>query len=348
MQQLWIDLHKRILAIDFAWYCSSFEDQIQINENFNKVVLLHEPFAGPISFRASHSDSISKKHNHSNPNTNAYSAGSLLVHVLLQYLEIFLHTISPKMLPAPPPPPLLLPLPPPPQKQAKQSPLKQIVESKQTRNQLTLPLDVPYHNTMKTRDKPILRPPRRTNPIVWCGAILCLIFSLLLIFFGIATLIIFVGIKPRNPVFDIPSASLDVIYFDSPTYFNGDFAFLANFTNPNRKIDVRFEYLDIELYFSDSPIATRVLQPFRQRPGETRLVSVHLISSLVYLPPNLAMELQKQVQCDRISYNVRATFRVKVNLGLISFNYHLHGRCQLEMTGPPTGILVSRSCRTKR
>ncbi|GLT83730.1 hypothetical protein SLE2022_020020 [Rubroshorea leprosula] len=190
--------------------------------------------------------------------------------------------------------------------------------------------------------------PRQTNPLVWCAAILCLIFSLILIFFGIATLIIFLAIKPRNPMFDTPNARLNTIYFDSPEYFNGDFVFLANFTNPNKKIDVRFEYLDIELYFKDRLIAAQAIQPFSQRRGEVRLESVHLISSLVYLPQNLSMELRKQVLSNRIQYNIRGTFKVRATMGLFHFSYWLHGRCQLEMTGPPTGALVSHTCRTKR
>ncbi|CBI39848.3 unnamed protein product, partial [Vitis vinifera] len=139
-----------------------------------------------------------------------------------------------------------------------------------------------------TKQATLLRQPRRTNPMVWCCAILCLIFSLILIFFGIATLIIFLVIKPKTPLFDIPGVSLSSVYFDSPEYFNGDFTFLANFSNPNRKINF-----------------------------------------ILY---------QAWFPCPQIW----------ANLGLTHFSYWLHGRCQLDMTGPPTGVLVTRSCRTKR
>ncbi|KAJ8532483.1 hypothetical protein K7X08_012406 [Anisodus acutangulus] len=170
------------------------------------------------------------------------------------------------------------------------SPMNQIVVSKQP---LTSEKQVQFI---------VPRIRRRTNPAVWCAAILCMMFSLLLILFGIGTLVIFLSIKPRNPVFDTSNASLSVIYLDSPKYMNGDFTFIANFTNPNRKLDVRFEHLDIELYFSDSLIATQVLQPFTQRQRETRLVQVHMISSLVYLPPISAFKLQKQSLIKKISH----------------------------------------------
>ncbi|EHA8592356.1 putative NDR1/HIN1-like protein 6 [Cocos nucifera] len=194
-----------------------------------------------------------------------------------------------------------------------------------------------------------LLPPRhRTNPMIWCAAVLCVIFSLLLIFAGIVTLIVFLVIKPRNPLFDTTSATLNSVYLDSSAYLNSDLTFLANFSNPNHKMDVIFEYLSIELYFYDRLLSVQALQPFAQRRGESRLESVHVISSEVYLPPELIMELQDEVRRNRVVYNIRGTFRVKVSVGVGHFSYWLYGRCQIELTAPPSGVLVARGCRTKR
>lgn len=250
--------------------------------------------------------------------------------------------------PPPPPSPPPLPLTPPPQRQHR-PPQNQIVISKTPINHNAFPTDCPYTSSIrKTQAQHLLRPPRKTNPVIWFGAVLCLIFSLTIILSGIATLIIFLDIKPRKPLLDTPNASLGVIYFDSPVNFNSDLTILANFSNPNKKLDVRYEYLDVELYFFDSLIATRSLPTFSQRPGEARLVSIHMISSLVYLPPKVALELQKQVISNKVIYNIRGTFKVRVSFSWIHFHYWLHGRCQLEMTSPPTGILVARSCSIKR
>ncbi|KAL7186803.1 hypothetical protein ACSBR2_028513 [Camellia fascicularis] len=251
-------------------------------------------------------------------------------------------------MPSLPPPP-----PPAPNQTTTSTSLNQIVITKPMKQQITLAPEIPHVSTRKVIEQVIEQPiirrqPRRTNPVVWCGAILCMIFSILLIFFGVATLVVVLVIKPKNPVFDTPAARLNLIYFDTPVNFNGDFTFLANFSNPSRKLDVRFEYGDVELYFYDSLIASQAFQPFTLRRGEARLASVHMISSLVFLPPNLALELQQHVQSNRVIYNIRGTFRVRANLGLIHFSYWLHGRCQLEMTSPPIGALLARSCRTKR
>ncbi|KAJ4980856.1 hypothetical protein NE237_031693 [Protea cynaroides] len=240
------------------------------------------------------------------------------------------------------------PLPPPPaQKQNHSTPYNQIVVSKQALNWNQQP-PASEVTAGKSRKATLLRKRRRSNPIIWCCAIICLVFSVLVILAGVSTLIIFLVIKPRYPLFETTRAILNSVYLDSPDYLNGDFIFLANFSNPNRKIDVRFEYLEIELYFFDRLVATQALQAFSLIRGEVRLESVHMVTSEAYLPPNLALELSKQLQSNRVGYNIRGTFRVRLSLGFFHFSHWLYGRCQVEMTGPPYGLLVARSCRIKR
>nr|XP_043630725.1 NDR1/HIN1-like protein 6 [Erigeron canadensis] len=205
-----------------------------------------------------------------------------------------------------------------------------------------------YQSFPKTRYRLLLRDHRTTDPRIWCCAIVCLIFSILVILFGLTTLIIFLVVKPKNPEFDTNHASLNVIYFDSPGNFNGDFTFLANFSNPNRKLHVRFEYAVLQLYFDNNLIANQSIKPFSQRQKETGVVKIHFISSLVYLPLSHAMELQRQVLSNKVMYTVKGTFRVRVSFGLIHFSYRLHSQCELQMSSPPSGVLMARSCKTER
>ncbi|PWA84291.1 Late embryogenesis abundant protein, LEA-14 [Artemisia annua] len=206
----------------------------------------------------------------------------------------------------------------------------------------------PYQNYPNTRDRLLLRNHHKTDPAIWCCAIICLIFSIVVILFGITTLIIFLVVKPRNPVFDTNHASLNVVYIDSPGNYNGDFTFIANFSNPNRKLNVKFEYALLELFFDNNMIANQTIRPFIQREKEMGTVRIHFISRVVYMPLSHVMELKKQVLSNKVMYSVRGTFRVRVSFGMIHFTYWLHGRCELQMSSPPTSVLMARRCITKR
>ncbi|KAI5432691.1 uncharacterized protein At1g08160 [Lathyrus oleraceus] len=190
---------------------------------------------------------------------------------------------------------------------------------------------------------------QKTKPIVWFAAILCFIFSLMLIFFGIATLICYLALKPSNPSFDIPNASLNLVYFDSKPYLNGEFTLLTNFSNPNRRVHVKFESLHIELFFTNRLISSQTINPFTQKPRETRLQAVKFMSSLLFVAQEVGVKLEKEVQSsNRLSYYAKGTFKVKVKMGIIHLSFWLHSVCQMEMTGPPAGSLVARQCVTTR
>lgn len=75
---------------------------------------------------------------------------------------------------------------------------------------------------------------------------------------------------------------------------------------------------------------------------------MHMISSEVYLPTDVAMAIQKEVGSNRVVYSVRGTFKVRANFGIGHLSYWIYGRCLIEVTAPPGGVLVARSCRTKR
>ncbi|KAF7831236.1 NDR1/HIN1-like protein 10 [Senna tora] len=102
-------------------------------------------------------------------------------------------------------------------------------------------------------------------------------------------------VRKTNPVV---CASLSVVYFDPPQYFNGDFTLLTNFSNPNRRIDARFESGEMELFFSDRLISSQAVQGFALRRKETRVEAIGFISSLVFLPEDVGVKLQKQVPWD--------------------------------------------------
>jgi len=196
--------------------------------------------------------------------------------------------------------------------------------------------------------KIILQPRHRTSPAMWCAAIVCFAFSILLIVAGVVILIIFLAVKPRPPSFDTANAILNSIYVDSPApYFNNDMTLVANISNPNQKIDLVFRSATIELFFQDRPMAVQALPPFLQRRGQFQVLNMHLVSSRVLLPPEMAVKMVNQVRSNRVVYTIKGAFKVEARFGFGHYSYWMYTICELELTAPPCGVLVARRCRTK-
>ncbi|KAK6160291.1 hypothetical protein DH2020_003672 [Rehmannia glutinosa] len=190
---------------------------------------------------------------------------------------------------------------------------------------------------------------RRTKPIAWLVAAFCALFWIIIIVGGLIVLIVYLVFQPRNPRFDISSATLNAAYLDMGYLLNADVTLLANFTNPNTKVNVDFNYVVLDLYIDRNSIATRYVAPFSVMKGESRLVDVHLVASQVRLSPGLSLELQRQMDNGRVNLEIRGLFRTRSKLGgVFQYSYWLYAHCEIVVAGPPTGVLIEKRCVTRR
>ncbi|KAG8362827.1 hypothetical protein BUALT_BualtUnG0033800 [Buddleja alternifolia] len=198
---------------------------------------------------------------------------------------------------------------------------------------------------------PFLRAPpsRRTRPLAWLVAAFCALFWIIIIVGGLIILIVYLVFRPRNPRFDISTATLNAAYLDMGYLLNADVTVLANFTNPNTKVNVDFSYAILDLYYERNPIATRYIYPFTVRRRQTRFADVHLVASQVRLSREQSMGLQRQMDNGRVQFEIRGLFKARSRLGgFLRYTYWLNVHCEIVVTGPPTGVLIGKKCVTKR
>ncbi|KAJ9708764.1 hypothetical protein PVL29_000667 [Vitis rotundifolia] len=191
--------------------------------------------------------------------------------------------------------------------------------------------------------------PRKTKPLTWFTAVFCVIFWVVVIVGGLVVLVVYMLFRPRSPRFDISSVTLNAAYLDMGYLLNADVTVLANFTNPNKKVHVDFSYLVVNLYYEDTLIASRAIYPFSVASRQTMFADVHMVTSQVQLPMKDSQKLTEQIQNNGIEFQIKGYFRTRSNLGsFLRYSYWLYGKCRIVVTAPPSGVLVSRSCRTKR
>ncbi|XP_010320946.1 uncharacterized protein At1g08160 [Solanum lycopersicum] len=190
---------------------------------------------------------------------------------------------------------------------------------------------------------------RKTRPFAWLVAGFCALFWVMVIVAGLAILIIYLVFRPRNPKFDITSATLNAAYLDMGYLLNADITILANFTNPNKKGRVDFHYAILDLYHGGHLLASSYMDPFSTMSHESRFQDVHLVSSQVRLSLEQSQQLKKEVDNGRVKFEVKGLFRARSNLGsFLQYSYWLYAQCTIVVTSPPTGVLIGRKCTTKR
>lgn len=207
-------------------------------------------------------------------------------------------------------------------------------------NQNTRPLhQTPSHRITKSRN---------TKPITWMIAALCALFWITIILGGLIVLIFYLLFRPRLPKFDVSSTSLNAAYLDLGYLLNADVNLLANFTNPNKKVNVDFSNNVIDLYTQGSLIATRYIEPFSVMRADYKLTNVHMVSSQVMLSPQQSQQLRRQTDSGRVEFVLKGVFRTRSNLGFLRYSYWLYAHCRIVVSGPPSGVIVRKNCVTKR
>ncbi|KAF7125115.1 hypothetical protein RHSIM_Rhsim12G0108200 [Rhododendron simsii] len=238
-------------------------------------------------------------------------------------------------------------------------PVHQTQTSPPRRGQETdqLPVNQPrHHSTQPSPDEPT-RPPsklripqgRKTKPYTWLLGAVCALFWIAVVLGGLVVLVVYLLFRPRGPKFDIAAASLNAAYLDMGYLLNADMTILANFTNPSKKATVDFHYIYVNLYFGNTLVSTTYVEPFKAMKVESAFRNVHLVSSQVGLPLRERQKMMQQIEGNRIRFEVKASLRTRSNLGsLFRYSYWLFGHCLIEVTGPPSGVLVGKKCMTKR
>ncbi|KAL7171602.1 hypothetical protein ACSBR2_036290 [Camellia fascicularis] len=177
---------------------------------------------------------------------------------------------------------------------------------------------------------------------------ICSLFWITMILGGLVVLVLHLVFRPQSPTFDISGASLNVAYLDMGYLLNVDITLLANFTNPNKKATVDFHYTVINLYYENTLIATSYVDPFSSMTAESMFQNVRLVSSQVWLPSTEGQQLMQQIENNRVGFKVKGLLRTRSNLGFFRYSYWLYGHCIIEVTGPPSGVLVAKKCTTTR
>lgn len=190
---------------------------------------------------------------------------------------------------------------------------------------------------------------RKTPPYTWLLGAVCALFWIAVVLGGLVVLVVYLLFRPRGPKFDIAATSLNAAYLDMGYLLNADMTILANFTNPSKKATVDFHYIYVNLYFANTLVSTTYVEPFKAMKAESAFRNVHLVSSQVGLPLRERQKMMQQIEGNRIRFEVKASLRTRSNLGsLFRYSYWLFGHCLIEVTGPPSGVLVGKICTTKR
>jgi len=169
-----------------------------------------------------------------------------------------------------------------------------------------------------------------------------------LVLAGITILILWLVLKPVH----LPKYSLDNVDVNSfsvgGSTVNADFTYNITANNPNRKIGIKYDTINLDTSYSGQELGKSVIPGFYQGHQNVTSLSSELKVVNAVLSSSSATALQSQLAANSVPLHVRADAKVHVRIGkYTSPGFWVRVDCDVNMGVSPATV-NSKSCKLKR
>ncbi|KAI3821880.1 hypothetical protein L1987_09455 [Smallanthus sonchifolius] len=193
---------------------------------------------------------------------------------------------------------------------------------------------------------PVLGCQRRTNPFVWCFAIVCSVIATTVIIGGVVVFSGYLVIRPKMRLLSVQASRLDNIYYNRAGVLAVKLTILIRAENHNQKAHASFYDTKLLLGYHGVNIAQLVANPFDVRKNESAELNYVVESSPVPLRPEERYLTEQALGKSKVMFFIKGSSRTMWKVGpLGSVKFSLHMNCDLMY--PVNGRVVHPRCSTK-
>ncbi|XP_075638356.1 NDR1/HIN1-like protein 1 [Castanea sativa] len=171
-----------------------------------------------------------------------------------------------------------------------------------------------------------------------------LIFNFILL---VTILLVWAILQPTKPKFILQDATVYAFNVTNPNLLTSSFQVTLSSRNPNDKVGVYYDKLDVYAVYRNQQITLRTqIPPTYQGHKDINVWSPYIYGNSVPVSPNNAESLLQDQSSGAVMLLIKADGRVRWKVGsFISGKYHLYVRCPAYITfgTRSTGIVVGHN-----
>ncbi|KAK9077860.1 hypothetical protein SSX86_006198 [Deinandra increscens subsp. villosa] len=196
---------------------------------------------------------------------------------------------------------------------------------------------------------PVLTHRRRTNPLIWCFAVVCAILAATIIIVGIIVIAGYLAIRPKFPLLYIHSARLDEAdYFPGQGVLDVRLTIIVKAENHNEKTHVSFYDTKLVLGYHGLSIAQLVAGPFDVAKNTSRELNYVVGSSRI--PLDLPEQRLTEMSLEKtkvMPFVLKGSSRTRWRVGpLGELKFWLHINCHMWLPTNHSAVYYSHCSTT--
>ncbi|KAJ9554708.1 hypothetical protein OSB04_009322 [Centaurea solstitialis] len=167
-------------------------------------------------------------------------------------------------------------------------------------------------------------PPKRSNLV----RLIAIVLLTLIVLVGLTILIIWLTIKPKKLVYSIEDGAVHNYNLSNSNHLSATYYFALRAYNPNKKVSVYYDKVDVVVQYDDQTISRGTIDPFYQHKRNATRFKLNLSSHDVTLPEQTARDLKVERSAGRIEMTVKLRARIRFKVGMWkSRHYRLKVTC---------------------
>ncbi|KAJ1379169.1 Late embryogenesis abundant protein [Sesbania bispinosa] len=155
--------------------------------------------------------------------------------------------------------------------------------------------------------------PKRSNLFL---RYIAMIILALIILVGIAVLIIWLVVRPKHLEYSVEDAAIHNFNLTDANHLYANFDFTIRAYNPNSKVSLYYDHVEVSVRYEDQTLATNAVQPFFQSHKNVTRLHARLTAQTVALYDSVPKDLKLEKSSGDIGLDVliRAKIRFKVGV----------------------------------
>ncbi|KAL8217193.1 hypothetical protein R6Q57_024030 [Mikania cordata] len=158
--------------------------------------------------------------------------------------------------------------------------------------------------------------------------LIAIVLLALIVIVGLTILIIWLTIRPKKLVYSIDDGSIQNYNLSNTNHLNAQYKFILRAYNPNKKVSVYYDKVDIAVLYDADTISRGTIDPFHQPKRNATRFWLNLSSHDVSLHDNVARDFKLERSSGRVELVVNLKARIRFKVGAWkSRHYHMKVSC---------------------
>ncbi|XP_065867889.1 uncharacterized protein At1g08160 [Euphorbia lathyris] len=142
----------------------------------------------------------------------------------------------------------------------------------------------------------------------------------LIVLVGVAVLITWLIIRPKQVIYSIDTGTVNNFNLRN-NHLNASFDFLIRAHNPNRRISIYYDSIDVSVSYDDQTIAFNTVEPFHQPRWNITQVEAKIEARNVALSSGLAKDLKVEKSSGQLKLDVGIKARIRFKVGVLKMRH---------------------------